>query len=392
VGKSKEDAARRRGIEAYRKVLRQTGQDENLVGGAPSLEEPLPEKAEAGKQGPLKTAGGEPKLRRVAKFLIIIGPEEASRILAELDLDQVEAISQEIARIRGISADEAEEILGEFQELFAGAYGWTGTAKGGVEAARKLLYVAFGREKGESYLKKAIPGGGDNPFDFLENFSGPQIALLLRAEALATVTLVLSRLPAKLAAETLKNMLPEQKAGVVKRLAHLEAAPPDVTERVAAGLREKARRFADAGGEVEHEVDGPGALTAILKQADVSFGERLLADMRRQDPELSREIQDRLYTLDDLVNAEDRPLQEKLRAMNDRDIALLLKGRSPAFREKILANVSETRRAVIGEEGAWLGTVLRRDADVEGRKFLEWFRKARERGEILLYTDEDVVR
>jgi hypothetical protein len=39
----------------------------------------------------------ESKYRRVAKFLILIGSEQASEILAELDPDQVEKISKESA-------------------------------------------------------------------------------------------------------------------------------------------------------------------------------------------------------------------------------------------------------------------------------------------------------
>jgi flagellar motor switch protein FliG len=406
MGKIRENGPLKRGIDAYRKVLKQSGLDEDLIddGDFAEVEKAeIPPKLAAGVPGTAGKAGAsalkttkekssDSKLRRVAKFLVLIGTDEASRVLAELEMDQVEAISREIATIRGVDADEAEEIFAEFRELFAASSGWTGTAKGGVEAARKLLYVAFGREQGEAYLRKAIPGGGENPFEFLENFSGAQLSVLLRTEALTTATLAISRLPAKLAAETLKNMLPEQKAAVVKRLAYLGKTSPDVMERVATGLREKARRFADAGGEIESEVDGLGALTAILKQTDVSFGEKLLQELRYEDPDLSQEIRDRLYTLEDVVFADDRPLQDKLRGMNERDVALLLKGRSAAFKEKILANVSENRRGIILEEGEWLGTVLRKDADAEGRKFLDWFRKARESGEIMLYTDEDVVR
>jgi flagellar motor switch protein FliG len=143
---------------------------------------------------------------------------------------------------------------------------------------------------------------------------------------------------------------------------------------------------------VEREIDGPGALAAILKQADISFGEGLVKEMRLGDPELAEEIRERLYTLDDIVDADDRALQDKLRGMDDRVIALLLKGRSAPFREKILSNVTDNRRQAVEEESAWLGPVWRRDADAEGRKFLEWFRSARERGEIVMYNDGDVIR
>ena len=48
------------------------------------------------------------KYRRVAKFLVLIGGEEAAKILANLDQEQIEAISLEIARISFISNEEAE--------------------------------------------------------------------------------------------------------------------------------------------------------------------------------------------------------------------------------------------------------------------------------------------
>jgi flagellar motor switch protein FliG len=92
-----------------------------------------------------------------------------------------------------------------------------------------------------------------------------------------------------------------------------------------------------------------------------------------------------------VIEADNRPLQEKLKAMNDRDIALLLKGRSPEFASKILSNVSTNRRALIREEGEILGPVPKFEADAVARDFLAWFRLGREEGRILLRTDDDVI-
>jgi flagellar motor switch protein FliG len=53
--------------------------------------------------------------------------------------------------------------------------------------------------------------------------------------------------------------------------------------------------------------------------------------------------------------------------------------------------VSAGRRKLIREENEILGAVPKRDCDSVVKEFLTWFRFAREHGEILLYSDEDVV-
>jgi hypothetical protein len=97
-------------------------------------------------RAPGEAAEEDSKTRRVAKFLILIGGDEAAGILSQLDLDQVEALSREIATIRGISGEEAAEIFAEFRSLLPSSYGFQGVSSGGVETARRLLYTAFGEE------------------------------------------------------------------------------------------------------------------------------------------------------------------------------------------------------------------------------------------------------
>jgi flagellar motor switch protein FliG len=203
---------------------------------------------------------------------------------------------------------------------------------------------------------------------------------------------VLSRLAPEIAAAVLANTPPDRKLEIVKRIARMGQVSPEVLERVAGALRDKARHVAEAGtGSAPVEVDGMNALTAILKHADNSFGERLLLELEEDDPDIGRSLKDRLYTLDDVIEADNRPIQEKLKAMNDRDIALLLKGRSPGFTAKILSNVSVNRRTLIREEVEILGPVPKIEVEAAARDFLSWFRLGREEGKILLRTDEDVI-
>jgi flagellar motor switch protein FliG len=388
-----------RGISAYQHTMQKKGAPEQgpvpATAGVPQAVpgEGLLKTGVSGglpQKSPLPPPEGDSKYRRVAKFLILIGGDEAAGILSKLETDQVELVSTEIASIRGITVEEAESILAEFRSILDTGYRFSGGIGGGVETARRLLYAAFGPDQGEAYLSRAVPESKKNPLGFLEDFSGEQLALLLRAESPATFALVLSRLPAQLSAAVLAKIPGDLKPEILRRIAHLDTTPPEVLERVAAALREKARAIG-GGGEEPLRVDGMGALTAILKSSDLSFGDRLLEELEERDPGLGRNIKDRLYTLEDVIRADNRPIQEKLRVMSNRDIALLLKGRSGEFIEKIYANLSAGRRELIREESEITGPVPKVEADAVARDFLGWFRLNREEGRIILLDDEDVV-
>ena len=341
-------------------------------------------------QGLLKTTlppvGKEPKVRRVAKLLILIGSDQAAKILGDLDAAQVEEITREIALIDGIDPEDARSILAEFKSLFATAQ----PSSGGIETARRILHSVYGPEKGEALLNKTIPESKENIFGFLEDFSAEQIVFLLKDEKPMTTALILARLPPKTSAEVIAKFSAALKAEVLIRMARKSEVAPEVLQSVAEALRERARLLG-GGGEGEVEIDGMQTLAAILKQGDYSFGDRLLGELENENPEVGLGIKSRLYTLDDVLDVHDRALADKLKKMNDKEIAILLKGRGIEFREKILSNVSSGRRHMIAEEGQIMGPVSRGDWDEVANEFIAWYRQARADGEIALKNDEEWV-
>jgi flagellar motor switch protein FliG len=332
------------------------------------------------------------KYQRVAKLLIMIGAEEAAPILSRLDPEQVEILSREIAHTRGVTAEEGASILLEFRSLLSARAKYSAAAVGGVDTARELLHAAFGAEKGETLLRRTVPEAGANQFSFLEELTPEQLFLLFKDETSAAEALVLSRVSPKLAAEVLNNAQPQRKIELIRRIAHLDKTSPEVLERVAAALKEKAKRVKDViSAQNSAEIDGMNVLSAILKSSDPSFGERILQELGTEDPYLQADLKERLNTLDDVIRAEDRAIQDKLFTMSNQEVILLLKGRSPAFTEKILANMSAERRSHIKEETDILGPARRRDVDKAAKDFLDWFRENREAGHILLIDDKDIL-
>ena len=383
----------RHGIEMYKQTINLKNEPLPLPDSQPPNNRKSTETVKPKSGGELIKTGGkkpkESKYRRAAKFLILIGSEQAADILAALDPEQVEAISREIALVKTIKPEEGQEILEEFHSLFSRSYSFSGLSRGGIETARRILYAAKGPEKGETLLNKAVPESKENPFSFLEEFSPQQLVMLLKNETAQTSALILSRLSSKLSAETLSKFPPEYKPEVLKRIAYQGKISPDVLEQVSAALKEKVRHI--SGGARDIEIDGMQTLAAILKQGDYAFGDRLINELEHDSPDIGKDLKEKLYTFDDVIHTVDRPIQEKLAGMSERDIALLLKGRDRDFCEKILSCVSAGRRQLIRQESEILGAVPRRECDAAAGEFLAWFRLARENGEIILYSDKDVV-
>ncbi|MCL1928789.1 MAG: flagellar motor switch protein FliG [Treponema sp.] len=363
-------------------------EEEQIQGFFKTTPEPLQSAAEE------KT---ESKFRRVAKFLMLIGSDRAAEILGRLPPDQIEAISGEIASIRSIGTEESRAVLEEFSSLLSSPYQILGACTGGIETARRVLYAAFGPEKGEELLVRAVPEAKPNPFDFLEDFSGDQLALLFREESPAAAALVFSRLPPKQSAQALSRITGDKKVQILKRIAKQAAVSPEVLEQVAGALREKAKKISEITGKGnEANFNGMEALAAILKSSDMRFGDKILNKLEIEDPELGKTLKDKVHTIVDLLDAPDLPIQKKLAGMNDRDIILLLKARTgyedtADFREKILSNLSQGKREEILEEEGIVGAVPRRDVEQAAAEFLAWFRQERENGGIVMMNDTDLV-
>jgi flagellar motor switch protein FliG len=392
----------RKGIDAYRQTMNPP---------AKTTEDGQKQSGKTGEKAPANNLGGlikttptpskppvpppfsappESKTRRVAKFLILIGSDKAAKILCELDSRQVEEISQEIASIKGVDKEEAEEIIAEFRSLLSGAYKYLGPSFGGLDTARRMLLTAFGEEKGEALLQKTILSLPKNIFGFLEEFTPEQIVFLLKDESPVTAALVLARLSPEVSAKTLAKFPPALKPEILKRIARQNEVMPEVLEQVAKAMRERARQLGSSGAN-DIEIDGMKTLTAILKQGDYTFGDRIINELETDSPEISKNLKAKLYTLDDVLDAFDRPLAEKLGTMTEQEIAILLKGRSAEFCEKILSNVSARRRILIREEGDMIGPISRRESIEAADDFLAWFRLARANGELALKSDEDWI-
>ncbi|MGD9938782.1 MAG: flagellar motor switch protein FliG [Clostridia bacterium] len=322
---------------------------------------------------------------KAAKFLLLLGQEEAAKVIRHFKPAEIEKISREIAKIDRIETAEANQILTEFGWL---AKTQGANLEGGAEIAERMLAAAFGAEKAKEVLRKAVPES-NQPFVFLNDFDARQLIVLLKDESPQVMAMILPHLQPKLASSIIAELPKEARTDVVRRIARLDRMAPDIIERVEAVLRDRIARIGRQ--ESGDQIDGASVLAGILKHVGGGLEDSILSGIEEDNPELSRDIRERLFTADDIHRVGDRDVQKGLRDMSERDVALVLKGKSQTFRDKLLANVSQSKRTIILEEYEIMGTVRRDEVEKATRSFLEYFKRRWEAGDLVLEGDEDLI-
>lgn len=327
--------------------------------------------------------GKENIYRRVAKFLLLVGIDEAAKILQHLTAEQTEKIIPEIASIRYVSPVEATEILEEFKGLVKKA-----REGGGIDTARTILEKAFGADKADDMLEKAVPLKNSRPFDYLSEADSERVSFLLHDESNAVKSLVLSFLKPKIAAGVINALEDDDKKEVVLRLAKRKEISPEIIKRIDSALQEKMNRIAASKSD---SMDGTNVLAQILKRMSPNAEQEILSRLSEQNPELGDDLRERLFTIDDVVASDDRFIQEKLRNMDEESIAYLIARKSVPFREKILSNVSENRRKSILETEQFLKPMRRSDCDTATSQFIAFLRRAYEEGSLIIKGRDDEI-
>lgn len=343
-------------------------------GNAKSATSPLPGLIKV----PSSDRGGkESPYRKVAKFLLLIGVEEAARVMSKLTPEQTEKVVLELATIRRVDKDEASIVLAEFESLLSQAR----EPEGGLGTARSILEAAFGSERAEEMLRKAVPDMGVKPFDYLDGVDPDRMYRLISDELPAIKALVLSQMKPKSAAAVISLMQGDEKKDTVLRLAKMKTIDPETVRRVDGAMREKVEAI---GSSSDDSIDGRSALAQILKHMDGSSENAILRGISDADPDLGKDLRERLFTVEDIVGADDKFIQATLRPMTERDLAVLIAGKDDGFRAKILGNVSKTRGAIILEEERLALPVSRSESEKITAAFFTVMRRAWESGDLFV--------
>lgn len=322
------------------------------------------------------------KYRRVAKFLFLIGPKQASAVLQQLDDVQVEKVIAELVTIRSIDKAEALEILQDFNQI----YNEHKNAVGGVGTAKEILQEAYGEEKADEILERAIPPKPIQPFAYLKDIDTAELAAVLDDEMPAAIAVVISFLPPKQAAEYINSLQDaERKKNIILHLAKMEKLNADVLQAVSDTLRKK---LVDMSFGKSAKLDGKSVLAQILRNSSLETEKTILEKISLDNSELADDIMKKIYTIDDILLMSQKDLQYLVSKLSDTEIRYLIYNRSKEIRQKILTGISRNKALFILDDEKNFEAPRPKDCLDSEKNFVRLMIDEARRGNILIPKDE----
>ncbi len=316
--------------------------------------------------------------QKAAVFLIAIGSQPASAILRCLDDAEVETISVEIASMRNMRSEIVEAVILEFRDL-----GWAQSfmAQGGVAYARTALAEALGPRRAEEIMMRVEAAMEVSAFHLLQTVETSQLINFLNNEHPQTAALILAHLNPRKSAEVISSLEQDLQNEIIYRLCTMGKTSPALLNDIEEVIRQQVGTL--FGGELS-AAGGIESVAMILNLTPKSSEKHILEALAKRDQDIAIAVKNLMFVFDDLVGVSDRDLQRILVEVEQRDLALGLKGASEELKAKLLGNISQRASEAIVEEIELMGPVRVSDVEEAQRRILEIAQTLEEQEEITL--------
>ncbi len=322
-------------------------------------------------------------IHKAAVLLTSLPEEEAASLMGRLDSKMVEQVSIEIARLKGVSAEEEQQAILQFAESSPTG---SGSQSGGMDRAKSLVQMALGKKAGATLdnIRQSIEAV---PFSFLRQVDSQNILTYIIDEHPQTIALILSHLPSQDSAEILAGLPPDRQLSVVQRVASMGQTSPEIIDVVQQGLE---KRMSNLMSQNFENAGGIGAVAKILNVSDRATERTLLENLAQEDPELVEEIRRLMFVFEDISKFDNKDIQTVLKNVENTQWGMALKGASTELKEKIFGNMSERAGDMLREEMDYFGAVKISVVEAKQQEIVDIIRNLEDAGELDLSSgDED---
>jgi len=325
-----------------------------------------------------KKGEGRSGVERAAILLLTLGEQEAAQVLKHMGAREVQRVGAAMTRLTGVSRDEVQGVLAEFSTLVETQ---TSVGVGVDDFLRKVLVDALGQDKAASVIERINLGPTSKGLEALKWMDPRAVSELIRHEHPQIISIVLAYLDSDQAAEIIAELPAGLRADVLMRIATLDGVQPSALSELD-DIMEKT--FAGKSTASTSALGGAKAAADIVNLLEASVEGPVMEQITRADEALSQKIQDLVFVFDNLIDVDDRGMQELLRNVQSDRLLLALKGADEELKAKIFKNMSQRAAEMLKDDLEAKGPVKLSEVEGAQKEILQAARKLSEAGTISL--------
>ncbi|WP_373499209.1 flagellar motor switch protein FliG [Desulfococcus sp.] len=303
-----------------------------------------------------------PGLIKAASLIQAMDDRTAAEILAMLSDGERQVLQNVMAQSREISAGIQEKVATDFLALMTPQL---------VGAASPLPQDPHGFS----------PSPDSPALGVLQSKDPDELVALIKDEHPQTIAVILVHLFPDKASEILSLLPDEIKTDVAFRIASSGKFAAEMVDEMNAVFEDILRRK-HASGSVE--AGGVKRLADILNLIDKASADRIMSEIQKEDPALFAQIKQMMFVIDDIALVDDRGLQNVLRRVESKDLAVALKAATQEIRDKIFRNMSSRAGEMLREEMDSLGAVRMKEVEEAQQIILNIIQEMEAEGKLII--------
>ncbi len=256
---------------------------------------------------------------------------------------------------------------------------------------REMLNSTMGQEKAcqiETEIQELLYRR--DPFIPIRSADAGTLASVLESERPQAVAVVLSEMPPKKSSEIIGLLGEGMRVSVVTRMTRVDSVTAEAKGRIADMVRKRLEYVTTAGGNGASRVQPDQSLrkvAMILRNLDKEVRDGVLGAVQEKDTEIGEKVANLMIVWEDIPQVADRSLQEVLRGLDERQLALALHKADDAISRKVKANISERAVALVDEEASLMSAPKKEDVKEAREKIVSALREMNSKGG-LTFIDE----
>ena len=328
--------------------------------------------------------------------MALTGKQKAALLLTSLDPATVAEL------LKGIDAHTVQELAVELSYLDAsGERNTRQTADVARQFCKSLQdqsafsFKSFLKEMlrntvGEDQAKRIQQEIQDllqrrDPFMSIRSADMQTLTAALDGEHPQAIAVVLSELPPKRGSDVLGQLSEEIRVSVISRMTSVSSVTPEAKLRIAQMIHtriENAGAAQAGGGAIQVRPEQAlRKVAVIVRNLDKEVRDGVLEAIQQKDQEAGEKIANLMIIWEDVALVGSRSMQQALRGLDERQLALALFEAPDDIAEKIKSNISERAAAMVNEEASLMSSPKKEDIRQAREKIVTAMRELNRKGE-----------